>query len=611
GENLHKTQETPRTKTLWSLVLFVTVFLGSVGHATFFSKKDRGHHGPTVLQTGVGVRAAGLAESYVAVADDASALYWNPAGLDRVSTQEVLFMQGESFGGKTQDFLGYLLPFWARGERRTLGVGYSRLSVDSFDLMEEGQAVGRAQPSESTLGFSYAQVVGAVSAGATVKTVEQKLDDETAHTWAADMGVQGRSINERWAWGASALNMGPALPVDDTHVPLPLTLRLGAAYRFGDAKTKAPAGGVLLTGQIDLPDDDLAVGRVGVEYTKSFLSAWRVAVRSGWASRGVGTDSSQWSLGGGVDAGRFRINFAQVLKGPLGNETRADVAMGFGREPAAQVDRRQRLERGQNALSQGNLLEAQAEVDQILAVSPRHTPALRLAGDIREAYSDSIDPPTLFAQGRAAFERGNDDGAVAFFRKLLVVSPHYPEGKMWLDKAEKRADQKKMAQVEMSVKKAREKELAKLVNTAKEAQHRKEWATALARWRKVLVLDGSRADAKAGVADCRDSLFQQGEELQKKGDGVGALEIFGSLTVDEPGDKRAARRVAELQQTLARSRAAEGKKKYDEGVDAYTAGDFKRAQNLFRQALELQPQDAAVRQALERTESELKRNDKP
>lgn len=75
-------------------------------------------HGPTVLQTGVGVRAAGLGEAYVGVADDTSALYWNPAGIDQTPVQEVLLMRGDSFWWENAQILGYLVPFWAAGERQ-------------------------------------------------------------------------------------------------------------------------------------------------------------------------------------------------------------------------------------------------------------------------------------------------------------------------------------------------------------------------------------------------------------------------------------------------------------------------------------------------------------
>ena len=42
-----------------------------------------------VLKIGVGARATGLGESFVAVANDPTAIFWNPAGLASIQRQEV------------------------------------------------------------------------------------------------------------------------------------------------------------------------------------------------------------------------------------------------------------------------------------------------------------------------------------------------------------------------------------------------------------------------------------------------------------------------------------------------------------------------------------------
>lgn len=50
------------------------------------------------LQTGIGAKALGMGSAYVSVADDASATYWNPAGLVGQEERQILLMHSERFG---------------------------------------------------------------------------------------------------------------------------------------------------------------------------------------------------------------------------------------------------------------------------------------------------------------------------------------------------------------------------------------------------------------------------------------------------------------------------------------------------------------------------------
>src|SRR5213083_1097212 len=72
------------------------------------------------LKIQVGARALGMGGAFVAVADDATAPYWNPAGLVYLPYREVLPQHSEKFGGLvTHDYIGAGFPLGGKGDRHS------------------------------------------------------------------------------------------------------------------------------------------------------------------------------------------------------------------------------------------------------------------------------------------------------------------------------------------------------------------------------------------------------------------------------------------------------------------------------------------------------------
>jgi hypothetical protein len=87
------------------------------------------------LKLGVGARALGMGEAFVALAGDASATYWNPAGLVAVSQRQVLFMHAEQFGDAlNHDFISFAM---ALEEQGAIAVSVIRLGADDIPVTAE------------------------------------------------------------------------------------------------------------------------------------------------------------------------------------------------------------------------------------------------------------------------------------------------------------------------------------------------------------------------------------------------------------------------------------------------------------------------------------------
>ena len=83
------------------------------------------------LTLGVGARPLGMGGSFVAISDDATATYWNPAGLGSLSHSEVSFMHSSLGDLNSYDFINYVQSF---GRDSAVGLSWLRVGVDDIPI---------------------------------------------------------------------------------------------------------------------------------------------------------------------------------------------------------------------------------------------------------------------------------------------------------------------------------------------------------------------------------------------------------------------------------------------------------------------------------------------
>src|SRR5688500_3922781 len=110
--------------------------LGAAGtasraHAQFtFGDQRVGTSSGTFLKIGVGARATGLGESFVAVANDPSAIYWKPAGIASLQRQEVLLSHVEWPADIRYEHIAYVLPVQRLGGSLGFQIGMLATEID-------------------------------------------------------------------------------------------------------------------------------------------------------------------------------------------------------------------------------------------------------------------------------------------------------------------------------------------------------------------------------------------------------------------------------------------------------------------------------------------------
>jgi len=146
------------------------------------------------LQIGVGPRATALGNAFVSAVDDASALYWNPAGLAGIRGNEVIATHSEWLTDINFDYLGVGLNLGAVG---TLGFSLTMLSMPDMIVRTEDRQEGTGETfdaADMAVGLSYGRAItDRFSVGVTGKFIQQRIWHSSAHAFALDIGTQFRT----------------------------------------------------------------------------------------------------------------------------------------------------------------------------------------------------------------------------------------------------------------------------------------------------------------------------------------------------------------------------------------------------------------------------------
>jgi hypothetical protein len=275
---------------------------------------EPGTSGLLFLRLGVGERAAGMGEAYTALAADATALYWNPAGLAAAPRTQLHLMHNEWIASVRQEFVGLAHPT----RMGTFAVGLTGLSMDELELREE---VPSSEPLGHFSAFDIAvhggfgrQLLPGVQAGIGLKWIYSRLYEESAKGFLVDIGLRHEAKIPGLTLGAALLHFGPKFKYVSEEFDAPRTVKLGAAW----LAPAHPAGGdlrlaydlLLLSDSDTTTDADLGVSKtlnvrhhMGAEFDYQGLAALRLGYKAGYDSQG-------FSVGAGLHWQQVTFDYA-------------------------------------------------------------------------------------------------------------------------------------------------------------------------------------------------------------------------------------------------------------------------------------------------------------
>jgi tetratricopeptide (TPR) repeat protein len=263
-------------------------------------------------QVPFGARAIGLGGAYSAVADDASTVFWNPAGLVDVGHQEIAGSHSDLYGsGLRQDVVGFVLP---------LTPGHAV----AFDWYHQGIEDSELKWGENRLDLAYAlRVHQRVSLGISAKylTRSTELDGITlvdSRGAGLDFGVVAmptRTVR----LGIAAQDVTKTRLSDSdrgSYTAYPRGIRLGAAW--------TPTRRTLLALDVD---DRIHAGL-------EFAPFEALAFRAGTQISTDGRESAIPAFGTGLKVGILKFDYALELHPDLGSTSHFDVGLAFNFNPA-------------------------------------------------------------------------------------------------------------------------------------------------------------------------------------------------------------------------------------------------------------------------------------
>ncbi len=282
-------------------------FAGEAGTAGFLS-----------LRLGAGARSAGMGDAQVSLAEDATATYWNPAGLASVKNTSFTLMHDEWLSTVRMETAS-LAHATAAGN---FGLHFSGMYLDEIERRENASAdpSGNFNAFEMTVAGAYGRrIVPDVDLGIAVKSLYSKLDDVSANGWAVDFGARYRTKIEGLTFAGAAQNLGPKVKFVSDEFVLPATARLGADYQRAMPEL---AGRIVAAFDLVFVTDGDARQHVGLEYVYRDVASARVGYKANYDSQGL-------TFGVGIRKSGYHFDYAYA---DVGND------LGTGHKFAFSID---------------------------------------------------------------------------------------------------------------------------------------------------------------------------------------------------------------------------------------------------------------------------------
>lgn len=330
------------------------VWVSVVASSLSFGFNKVGTTAAPFLKIEYGARPVGMGGSFVALANDPSGIYYNPAGVAEVKNAQ--FMGGYTvwFAGLTYNYATFVLPT----SRVNFSLWGSFLYSDDIMVTTVENPEGTGQTCsyiDGLLGITFSAFLSdRLSVGISGKYIQQKLYNESASTFALDIGSILRTPLRGTRLGMCLVNYGGRMQLFGNDLiiqtdpwpefsgnpdvearltsesfPLPLAFKLGIAFDFlgaDDAFFISRDHRITLAADGIHPNDGEEKIQFGIEYALYNT----LFLRGGYK---VNYDTEKFTGGAGmkfaVGQRTFAVDYAYVDMDILYATHRISLMIGF------------------------------------------------------------------------------------------------------------------------------------------------------------------------------------------------------------------------------------------------------------------------------------------
>lgn len=570
------------------------------------------------LHLGQSARALGMGNCFVAISDDVTAVYYNPAGLTQLLKYELNTFYCPLWEDTNYNFIGYAHPLEKRGTFAAALINMTSGEFEKRAAIDSEAATFSVNDRAFLISYGYS-LSNRLSVGTTVKSVKKTVDIYSGSAFGIDAGVLYRFLGNQLSVGADFQNlMAPAPKLQTEADKYPLYSKFGVAYRIEPAATSWEDKLVLAL-DVDYSSFLTAKNHVGVEYCYGKNMALR-----------IGKDIDNYlTFGLGVNYAGFSFDYAAVPH-DLGLSHRVSVGYRFGYIGEAQYSPQAIKEKvialdqsGTELYTNKKYALALTEWEKALVWDPQNAVIQEKVSRVNAELESFVNRKLVeqyLSKAYTLYEEGKLVDSMEQWKEVAKLDPSNERAKEYITKIDA-----KLVKEDQAILEEREKEktivsINALIKSGDGFADQGMYAEAIKEYQKVLKINPDHLTANKRISDTQLTVralirqhYDKAEALYQGGDKAAAVKEFWQVLRLDPSNTTARNYLDKIKQEekpVQVSRKIDEKKinqMYYRAADLYLKGQYQETVNACNELLTIDPTNENAAKLVTKAQSVLEK----